>query len=177
MTLASLAKFPLSLILQPARPSFAPGPASHSDNVVAAANGLAKASAENPLATNSSDALFSVTAVDANQLKVDLFERVGKKLDVKQEDYDTPAAYGFALKMAVMKIKAAPEGAEVIAKIERDLGLDKLGISLNSVINAIIDPDGGHAEKLDAALRKQAQEADPEKAVELDEIGIYRPVR
>jgi hypothetical protein len=175
MTLASLAKFPLSLLLQPIRPSFSSG--SNSTKLVATANGLGNASAVDVLAKNSTDDLFSVTTVDVNQLKVNLIERVGKELGVKQEDYDTPAAFGFALKMAVMKLKAEPDGAELIAKIERNLGLDKLGVSLNSVIKAIIDPDGRDAEELDAALRAQAGEADPERAVELDEIGIYRPLR
>lgn len=177
MTLTSLANFPLSLILQPVRPQFAPGSASHSDNVVAAVNGLGKASAENALATNSSDDLFSVKIVDVNKLKVDLIDRLSKALGVKQEDYDTSRSFGFALKMAVIELKSKPEGRMLLLELEKDLGLDKLGISIDTLINAIIDPSGDDGEKLDAALGKQLGEANQQRAIELDEIGIYRPVR
>lgn len=59
----------------------------------------------------------------------------------------TPASVG--------QLKLAPNAQLVIAGIEKEIGLDKLGVSLDTVINAIIDPMGKDNDKLNAALEKK----------------------
>ena len=65
-------------------------------------------------------------------------------------------------------------------QIEKDLGLDKLGVSLEDVINSARDPE--QDDKVTEALKKQAgmvdeKEEDADKAVLLkqDEDGTYAP--
>jgi hypothetical protein len=69
----------------------------------------------------------------------------------------TPASVG--------QLKLAPNAQLVIAGIEKEIGLDKLGVSLDTVINAIIDPMGKDNDKLNAAL---------EKKIGMDDDGLYR---
>ncbi|TIT70995.1 MAG: hypothetical protein E5W56_22360, partial [Mesorhizobium sp.] len=61
-------------------------------------------------------------------------------------------SYGSAVKNAVEALKRQSPSA--IAEIERQLGLDQLGISLDTLVNAIVDPTGGDRDRLDAAPEK-----------------------
>ena len=67
--------------------------------------------------------------------------------------------------LSVGQLKLAPNAQLVIAGIEKEIGLDKLGVSLDTVINAIIDPMGKDNDKLNAAL---------EKKIGMDDDGLYR---
>lgn len=62
-----------------------------------------------------------------------------------------------------------------LVEIENKLGLDKLGVSLDTVVNAMIDPGGDDGDKLDAALRRRLGEAgkDHSALARLDELGRY----
>jgi hypothetical protein len=110
------------------------------------------------------DDLFSVNSQNLNKMKIDLYKRVGEALGVRESDYDSLHAYGLALQQAVGQLKLAPNAQLVIAGIEKEIGLDKLGVSLDTVINAIIDPMGDDNDKLDAALQKQ---------IGMDDDGLY----
>lgn len=110
------------------------------------------------------DDLFRVDAQNLSKMKVDLYKRVGEALGVKESDYDSFKDYGVALQRAVGQLKLAPNAQQVITGIEKEIGLNKLGVSLDTVINAIIDPTGTDNDKLNAAL---------EKKIGLDDDGLY----
>ncbi|MBN9218984.1 MAG: hypothetical protein J0I79_13610 [Mesorhizobium sp.] len=122
-----------------------------------------------------SDAMFSVNNVDATEMKVRLIERLGEEFGIKRSDYKSMTQYSADIKRAVDALKAKPGSALAITAIEKKLGLDKLGVTLDDLVDAAVDPNGRASEKLDAALRKQAGDASKGTAgpLRLDEIGIY----
>lgn len=167
------------LILQRPAPlsSRAEGQAAPAD-LTALANGrLDQASGvARQLQSTLAEDMFSVNSPNLNRLKIDLFERVGKALGIERSDFDSVSAYGSAIKSAVEQLKRAPDGALMLRAIEKEAGLDKLGVSLDTVIEAMIDPSGDDNEKLEAALQKHAGEdasAPTALLVQLDEIGLY----
>lgn len=103
-------------------------------------------------------ALFDRGTPDVHEMRVRLMERVGGALGLKPEDFDTASAFGSAVKDKIAEIKRQPNGMLALMKIEKDVGLDKLGISLDEFADALIDPAGSAAEKLGAALRKKIDE-------------------
>ncbi|HEV2506842.1 MAG TPA: hypothetical protein VGV39_27470 [Mesorhizobium sp.] len=131
------------------------------------------------------EAMFSVNSLDVTALKVSLIERAGQELGVKQSDYVSTREYGAALQQAFASLQRSPNAYLVIKEIEKKLGLDEIGISLEDLINAIADPDGKGNEKLNNALeiyvhgivdrdRYGAASGDKTPASHpLDEIGIY----
>ncbi|PSJ61228.1 hypothetical protein [Pseudaminobacter soli (ex Li et al. 2025)] len=167
----------MSLVLMQKRAPFQTSPASPSANLLAVANGVAKAADNGGLAATSSDDMFGTNTTDVTAKKVHLVERLAKSLGVEQEDYDSDAAFYKALKVEIAKLKRDPEGLNKIAAIEKDLGLTELGISLDMFMNAILDPSGDDAKRVDAALGKAAKDLAHGTAIEMDEIGIYRPAR
>lgn len=127
------------------------------------------------------DDMFSVQFVDLNKMKVNLMERLGKELGVSFEDFENASEFGREVQRIVSQIKLKEDGYLEIKRIEEDLGLDKLGISLDDFIKAIIDPKSTEAERLDAALLR---EVGLDKSVNhesgagaLDDIGIYSQMR
>lgn len=150
------------------------------NDIVATANGAGDPFRDARAAA--SESVFSVNHLDITKIKLDLMEKVGEAFGIRMDDYDNQASYGSAIRKAVSEIKKQPDGHLVLAGIEKDLGLDKLGMSIDSMINAIIDPQGDDGDKLDAALKRQAgedgqtQDAAPVLAsVTLDDTGIYGP--
>jgi hypothetical protein len=131
-------------------------------DIAAAANGLSPAAGIDPLLKAQSaaaDPFFSVNSADPTKIKIDLFERVGKAFGIDMKDYDTSYDFGQAIRRAMGEIMKQPGAEMAFAKIEKDLGLDKLGVSLISVVNAITDPTGDDAKKLDAAIKAHILEA------------------
>ena len=127
-----------------------------------------------------SDALFSVNNRSVTQMKLDLIDRTGEALGVKKDDYASTDDFVAAMKKVVINIKAHEGWEQVIAKIEKDLGLDELGVSLEDVINSARDPEKD--DSVTEALKKQAgivdeEEEDADKALLLkqDEDGTYAP--
>lgn len=152
-----------------------------SDNLIAANNGVQPSNAAAPLAAKPklATAIFDASTPDATQRKLDLFKRTGEKLGVHEEDFDSFADYATALKDAVTQLKTDPNAAKIIRQVEKDLGLDKLGVSLDTVIDALTDPASGGNQTLTDALRKQMTEHDDEPAsrrarVQFDDLGVYR---
>ncbi|MGO4684115.1 hypothetical protein [Hyphomicrobium sp. 2TAF46] len=157
-----------------------PSKGSADDLTVAASGTITKG----PAATASAqtgDALFSVNSPNLNKMKIDLIKRVGDEFGIDESDYNSPSAYGAAIKQKIAQIKLQPNGQQVLDGIGRKLGLDKLGLSIDEVVNAIMDPKGDDAQKLDAALEKQIGSHNRSQShgsfgIKSDEIGIYTPV-
>lgn len=154
------------------------------DPLLAAANGLPDPAAsdrtDNSIVAKAkiTESLFSVNSLDLTRMKTNLFERLGKELGLSIDDFETVAAFGRAIKEAVTKLKKEPEGLLELARIERELGLNKLGISIDTLVEAMIDPNGGADDELEAALLRQMKEEDEKalaalRALVLDETGLY----
>lgn len=117
--------------------------------------------------------MFSVDSLNITAVKVRLMERAGKEFGVDQADYESVSSYGAAVKDAVAALKRQSPSA--IAEIERQLGLDQLGVSLDTLVAAIVDPRGSDDQRLDGALKQHAG-GQGEGAVVLaqpDELGLY----
>ncbi|UVK46274.1 hypothetical protein BPNPMPFG_001898 [Mesorhizobium sp. AR07] len=142
-------------------------------------SGLAGTGAGSPLTlaqVKISD-MFSVNRVDPTAEKVRLIERLGEEFGIRQSDYTSMVAYGADIRRAVEALIAKPGSSLVILQIEKRLGLDKLGISLDELVNATIDPNGHDGKKLDAALKKQVGDGGKSEGfsgpLQFDEIGLY----
>ncbi len=150
-------------------------------DMIATANGVNKPS--KPEQAGTTRDIYSVHHIDANQLKMHLFERLGKEFGIDMSEYDSLSAYGEAIRDAVELLRRAPGGYLLLPEIEKKLGLDKLGITIDTLINAILDPDSRHDDEVDEALRRETGEdvedgrkADPLtilESIQLDETGIY----
>ncbi|RKE86380.1 hypothetical protein [Rhizobium sp. AG855] len=152
------------------------------DALVATANGLDGkiGSAAQPTQAQSkiSESFFSVNHVNINKLKIDLIERAGKALGVDASDYGSREEFSSAMQKALGKLKA--EGGDMAVKsLEKELGLDKLGVSIQDVIDSAKDPDAN--DKLTKALEKQEgeEQGDDNRSEPLsivsDDNGTYRP--
>jgi len=165
------------LILQPQRTPSGGTPVANS--LLASANGVSSHSASGSPLTQAqgkiNESMFSVNNLDATKMKARLFERVGKEFGINQDDYDTLFSYGSAIKTALEDLKQ--KSPSTIPAIEKKLGLDELGISLDTLVNAIVDPQGSDGDKLDAALNKKLGEDAKGKtgqaSFKQDEIGVY----
>ena len=114
-------------------------------------------------------AKFSLDSLNITATKVRLMQRAGKEFAVDQTDYDSVSSYGSAIKNAVEALKRQSPSA--VPRIERQLGLDQLGVSLDTLVNAIVRPQGGDNDRLDTALKQHAGgEGD-----QPDELGLYSP--
>ncbi|QND63681.1 hypothetical protein HB777_07065 [Mesorhizobium loti] len=165
------------LILQQSRTLAGPGDSGLADLGVSGHAGSGTGSPFTQARAKISDAMFSVTRIDPTAAKIKLIERLGEEFGIKLSDYASVASYGADLKRAVEALKAKPGSAQAIMAIEKKLGLDKLGISLDGLVDATIDPNGDGGKKLDAALKKQAGGTAKGEAIiglpRLDDIGIY----
>lgn len=119
--------------------------------------------------------MLSVNSLNVTATKIRLMERAGKEFAIDQADYESVFSYGSAVKNAVEALKQQSPSA--IAGIERQLGLDQLGISLDTLVNAIVDPQGSDGDRLDAVLEKQVGDAGKDEgnaaSIRPDEIGLY----
>lgn len=155
--------------------------------MAAAENGLS-ADALSGMETNDdriraevTEKMFSVSHVSVQEKKIDLIERTGKALGIDKSDYASDAEFSRAMRDVFENLKTQANGWQFIREIERDLGLDELGVSLEDVIDAASDPDGKSGDRLEAALGRRygADEEDEEKdgttqlSIRLDDIGRY----
>ncbi|TCQ14997.1 hypothetical protein [Rhizobium sp. PP-CC-3G-465] len=153
---------------------------SVTDDLVAVANGIGGkiGATKQPSQTQSriSESMFNLNNVNVNKLKLDLIERAGKALGVDQNDYASKDEFVSAMQGALSKLKAQDDGQQAIAVIEKGLGLDKLGVTLEDVINSAKNPD--REDTLDKALAKQAgkekeHQSEALLTVQPNEIGLY----
>lgn len=156
---------------------------------LATANGVkASGFAPNPSFTQArakvSEAFFGAQTIGVHQMKVNLMERLGDAFGIKVEDFETVSQFGAAVRDIVSAIKLQDDGYLVLKEVEKKLGLDKLGISLDTLVKAIIDPESSDNDKLVTALEKElgakssGKEGEGERstksaALTTDEAGLY----
>ncbi|KUM28376.1 hypothetical protein AU467_34855 [Mesorhizobium loti] len=165
------------MVLQQQTPALTPRSAA--DSLVASINrasGSDHSGSGSPLTQGQakiSQSMFSVNSLNVTATKVRLMERAGKEFGIDQADFESVTSYGSAVKNAVEALKRQSPSA--IAEIEKQLGLDQLGVSLDTLVNAIVDPQG--SDRLDAALEKQVGDDGKDEAraapLQPDEIGLY----
>ncbi|PBC07219.1 hypothetical protein CK230_27970 [Mesorhizobium sp. WSM3859] len=114
---------------------------------------------------------FSLDSLNVTATKVRLMQRAGKEFAVDQTDYDSVSSYGSAIKNAVEALKRQSPSA--IPKIERQLGLDQLGVSLETLVNAIVRPQGADNDRLDTALKQHAGGQGEAASGRPDDLGLY----
>lgn len=154
------------------------------DLLLAAANGIPSAASEGPdtsIAAKAriTEALFGVNSLDLTKIKTGLFERLGKEFGLSVDDFASLASFGRQIKAAIMSLRRSEEGRAELSRIEKILDLPGLGISIDTVVEAMIDPQGGADDKLEAALLREIDDDDAKVAARLralvpDEIGLYR---
>lgn len=153
------------------------------ESLLATANGSPEASPAAKSRGRIAEALFDRSAPDVTEMKVHLYERLGKAFGISMEDFDSPGAFGSAIAEKISQMKRDPGGSMALMEIEKKLGLDKLGISLDTLVDAIINVGGDSDKKLTEALvRKLGEDASTDRkdgavsgALQLqrDEIGLY----
>jgi hypothetical protein len=127
---------------------------------------------------------FGMNTMDITATKVRLMERLGEKFDISMEDHADARSFGMAIAAVVDKLRLSGDGVKVLAQVTKDLGLDELGISIDTLVGAVIDPESDEGEKLDAALRAVKGEVTPDRyeakslarlaRMGLDDAGLYR---
>jgi hypothetical protein len=161
-----------------ARPSPAEARADPTDALTAAAAGSSlRASGVRA----QDDSIFSVNHVDANELKINLFERVGKAFGLDLEDFADAGEMAGAVRSILSNM--SPDATNSLVKaLEKELGLDDLGISFGEVLDAMTEPGGKSDQKLTDALREEAGEAPVQgtsfaggSGMRFDGIGLYSP--
>ena len=136
LSVNSIALHILSHDRQPSAP--ASERATSGPDLIATANNVKTSSNKAPAADIHD--VFSVHNADHNKAKMWLFERLGAELGVNMDDYDSLSDYAVAIREIVDDMRYTPEGHQRLKEIERDLGLVKLGLSIDTLINAMIDP-------------------------------------
>ena len=158
------------------------------------------------------EALFSVTATNSTKSLINLLDRTGQVFGLNREDFGTLAAFGAAIGKVVLDLKADPGNSSmintiaprlgwddetvetlkkqtapnmIIGLIEKALGLDKLGVTLDQLVRAAVDPEGRDATTLQEILAKRSGEIEATKdasaqegarmpmAVRRGEAGLY----
>lgn len=180
-TISSLNSAALLILQQTNRVSPAGQDKSGSDDLVAVANGLGTkvGATRQPSQAQAkiSQAMFSVNDVNITKLKLELIDRTGKALGVDPNDFVSRDEFVDAMQKAFLSLKSEG-GTAAVMGLEKKLGLDKLGVSIEDVIFSARNPDGN--DKLTKALEKQAGKT-KEKLEDLqtmlsqqpDEIGLY----
>ncbi|MGV3551572.1 hypothetical protein [Rhizobium sp.] len=95
--------------------------------------------------------LFDSSSVSVNELKLGLMERLGEALGIKQEDGESGFGWGRKLETALSTMDYAAKRA-----LEKEVGLDELDLSIDTMIAAVKNPYADDAEKLKAALELKA---------------------
>jgi hypothetical protein len=133
-----------------------------------------------------SEAIFSVNSGSVIKEKLALIERAGEKLGFDKNDFDSDVDFARQMRRTVLIMQAS--GADQrIAEIEKDLGLDKLGVSLLDVVSSAQNPDRDDAltqalvEQMRTENKDEADKAEKDKDTSVssrlapDDIGLYGP--
>lgn len=95
--------------------------------------------------------LFDSSQVSVNELKVQLMERLGEAIGIKQLDDESGFGWGRKLEAALSSMDYAAKRA-----LEKEIGLDDLELSIDTLVAAIKNPYADDAERLKAALELKA---------------------
>ncbi|CDN50397.1 hypothetical protein [Neorhizobium galegae] len=96
-------------------------------------------------------ALFGVNNTDPNQLKIELVDRLASKLGIDTEEARSSYQLGRALEEALKDLGSAGS-----AKLEEDLGLKDMDISIDTLLAAIKNPYGDDNQRLMDGLNRKA---------------------
>jgi len=96
-------------------------------------------------------ALFGVNSTDPNQLKIDLVDRLASKLGIDTDEARSSYKLGKALEDALKDLGEAGS-----AKLEEDLGLNDMGISIDTLLAAIKNPYSDDNQRLMEGLNRKA---------------------
>ena len=186
MTIAPVGSAALLVLRQAASSSTRPpAEVSPADRLTAAAGNAAIGRPAAPLAEargKVAEALFDRSVPDVNAMKVHLYEALGEEFGISISDFETPRDFGAAIAEKIGQMRREPNGSLMLSEIEKRLGLDKLGISLDTLVDAVINAGGESDAKLTRALEaKLGEEAGGGKSASpsiarlgSDEIGLYR---
>lgn len=132
---------------------------SAADSLIAVATGqvnkVAVSKQPTQAQSNVSEAMFSMSRDSIAKQKLDLIERTGRALGVERSDYSSMDEFVAAMKKVYGEMKVQPGGMALIQALERQLGLDKLGLTIEDVIESA--QDGGSNDKVTKALERQAK--------------------
>ena len=126
------------------------------------------------------EAMFGVNNTNITKQKLDLIDNTAKALGVNKDDYASRDDFVDALQKAFSQLKI-DGGDAAVHGLEKQLGLDKLGVSLQDVIDSAKDPEAN--DKLTKALKRQAgmygddangNDTSPSWPTLTDDIGLYR---
>jgi hypothetical protein len=160
---------------------------SASDTITAVASSQTKVGKVNvttqpaPGESKVAEQMFGVNNSSIIKQKLDLIDKTGKALGVDQADYDTRDAFVDAMQKALGQLKIQG-GDAAVHGLEKQLGLDKLGVSLQDVIDSARDPEAN--DKLTKALQRKAgvladdaegNDTTPSLLSQTNEICLYGP--
>lgn len=183
MSLVPPIKSAATLILQQSKISPVPfnETTSPHDDIIAEVNGIN--AREEARDVKSADDYWGVFQTDPTQIKAKLFMALGEAFGLDMKDFKSISSFGNAIRAKLEKMKTTPEGRQALFNIEKKLGLSELGISLDTLIEAVTNPEGAANDKLEAALEKQSAEEDELAdaveilgSVKVDGNGLYTPI-
>lgn len=96
-------------------------------------------------------ALFGTNRTDPNELKIDLIDRLARKLGLDTDEARSNYRLGEALKDLLK-----PMDLLQISKLEEELGLKDIGVSIKTLLAAIQNPYGDDNQRLMDAFTKKA---------------------
>jgi hypothetical protein len=88
-------------------------------------------------------ALFSATNVDPNEVKIKLIDRLAEKLGIDTDEARSNYTLGKELEDALKGL-----GSNGTSDLEKDLGLDEMGVSAATLLKAIQNPYGDDNQRL-----------------------------
>ncbi|WP_105428838.1 hypothetical protein [Neorhizobium sp. T6_25] len=96
-------------------------------------------------------ALFGVTKTDPNELKIELVDRLAVKLGIDTDEARSSYKLGRALEDALKEMMP-----DEIGELVEDLGLEDIGISMDTLLSAIKNPYGDDNQRLMDGLNRKA---------------------
>ncbi|CAN7584747.1 hypothetical protein [Neorhizobium tomejilense] len=96
-------------------------------------------------------ALFGVTKTDPNELKIELVDRLAAKLGIDTDEARSSYKLGRALEDALKEMMP-----DEIGELVEDLGLEDIGISMDTLLSAIKNPYGDDNQRLMEGLNRKA---------------------
>ncbi|MCJ8510280.1 hypothetical protein MUU53_20550 [Rhizobium lemnae] len=165
----------LLLLRQPLTPSSGTARTPESTDLTLTANGQTAGSATLEESKEVSDALFSVNSTNLTKSKLELIDRTAEALGVTRDDFSDNKDFVAAMRDSLLQLKLKG-GDQAILALERDLGLDELGIKITDIIDSASDPD--RDDKVTEALKRNlgiiSYSETGRGLVAVDATGVYR---
>lgn len=127
-----------------------------------------------------SDDMFNVNRQpNVTEMKLKIYDRIGQEFGLKRDDFKSIKAFAVAIKAEMAKFAPA-DLQKIFREIEKETGLDKMGITVEQAINSMLDPLGPDDEKLSKAIEGEldkVKNAEDRPRIQKDDIGLYRATR